>query len=232
MNTPVDAIAGDLTAPDFHLPTWAQDRLWIALWDRDRGPEHVLASAAATGPRGAFRLDLDADAQAALCLTGYRPAPQHVVSVGWGQSRDPVLANLPWPADWAARKRLDLGWDGQVTLIGHVEQIHYQEAGGLLLAVLELSGYAAPVTYCRLPPLPASGKDRHGLDADRRLDDAPEQVAYVLLDAESPLATVALDALVSSLRVVCIAGLGPQEGDWHAVVTLPLLLEALTIVGP
>ncbi len=232
MTTSVYAIAGDLTAPDFRLPAWAQDRLWIALWDRDQGPEHVLTSVRTTGPRGAFRLDLDTDAQAALSLTGYRPAPQHIVSVGWGQSRDPVLANLPWPADWAAHKRLDLRWNGQVTLIGHVEQIHYQEAGGLLLAALELSGYAAPITYRRLLPLPASGADRHGLDADRRLDDAPEQVAYVLLDAESPLATVALDALVSSLRVVCVASLGPQEGDWHAVIDLPLLLEALSIVGP
>ncbi len=232
MITPPHAIAGDLTAPDFPLPAWAQGRLSIALWDRDQGPERALACATATGPHGAFRLDLDAAAQAALSLTGYRPAPQHVVSVGWGQARDPVLANLPWPADWAARKRLNLAWDGQVTLIGHVEQIHYQEAGGLLLAALELSGYAAPITYRRLPPLPASSADRHGLDADRRLDDAPEQVAYVLLDAESPLATVALDALVSSLRVVCVASLGPQEGGWHAVVDLPLLLDALTIVGP
>lgn len=232
MTTPAYAIAGDLTAPDFRLPAWAQDRLWIALWDRDQGPERALACAAATGPRGAFCLNLDADAQAMLSLTGYRPAPQHVVSVGWGEARDPLLVNLPWPADWAARKRLDLNWDGQVTLIGHVEQIHYQETGGLLLAALELSGYAAPITYRRLPPLPAAGADRHGLDADRRLDDAPEQVAYVLLDAESPLATVALDALVSSLRVVCVAGLGPQEGAWHAIVTPPLLLEALSIVGP
>ncbi len=233
MTSPLHTLTGRLTAPDVALPAWAQAGLYLALWDRHEGPESIIARTSVVGPRGVFRLELSDEATSRLAAVGPGEGQRGLVTVGWGEALDPALAILPWPEDGACREPVDLGWDGTVTLIGYVEQLHFQEVGGVPLAILELSGYPAPFTYRRLPPLPlpASG-DRHGLHADRRLDDAREQVAYLLADAESPLTTAALDALVSSLRVVGVASLGVQEARWHAIVNVPLVLDALTLIGP
>ena len=215
-------ITGRLTAPGFSLPEWARGHLYGSRRERDRVPAGTLLSFAVTGADGAFQIpanDVRSDTAA-------------LAAVGWGEALNPVLANFFLPEDWAARDSLDLGWDGRVTAIGFVEQMHWQQVGELPLAVLELVGYAVPPTYRRLPslPLPPIG-DRHGLHADHP-DNITEQVYYLLADAESPLATAAQDALVSSLRVVCTASLGTQEARWHEIVNLPLVLDALTLIGP
>ncbi len=229
----IRTLAGRLTAPDVTLPDWAVDHLHLALWDRDHGPESAFLHAPLHGPTGAFSLALDEESTLKLAMIGHRAGAQHVASIGWGKARDPILAHLPWPKDWPDKKTVTLGWNGWVMLIGYVEQIHIQEIGGLPLAVLEFCGRAAPITYRRLPPLPQSADgDRHGLHTDRHLEDSPEQVAYLLADAESPLAAAAQDALVSSLQVVCVASLGAQDARWHEVVNVPLLLDALTLIGP
>ncbi len=226
MTTP-HHLTGQLTMPDYALPRWAQDRLALALWDRDTGPEPPLSSGPVSGPHGAFDLPLPAAAAQQMALGGLREGPQQLITVGWGAERDPALAELPWRADGA------LGWDGRVTLIGYVEQLHLLEWGALPLAVLEVVGHVAPFTYRRLPalPLPPTG-DRHGLHTDRHLHDAPEHVYYLLADADSPLAALAQDALVSSLQIVALAGLGEQEAYWHELVSLPLVLDSLTLIGP
>ena len=99
--------------------------------------------------------------------------------------------------------------------------------------MLEVVGRAVPYTYQRLPdlPRPALG-DRHGLHEDRHLEDTDEQVYYILADAESPLAAVAQDALVSGLRVVCTTSLGEHEAGWHEFVNIPLVLEQITLIAP
>lgn len=224
-------LTGHLTAPDQPLPAWAIERLHLALWDRDSGPETPLAAAPTSGPRGKFTLDLSDEAALRLALGGHREGPQQAVSIGWGAALDPVLAVLPWPPDAAQRAALD--WTGQVSLIGYVEQLHLQEFGGLALVVLELVGRPTPLTYDRLPalPLPPLG-DRHGLHVDRHLEDSLEHVYYLLAEAETPLAALAQDALVSSLQVAAVASLGEQEGGWHEVVNLPLILDALTLIAP
>ena len=222
-----ERLTGHLTPPDNPLPAWAQDHLSLTLWDRDAGPEAPLVSGPLTGPHGAFDLPLDEGAAQQMALGGLREGPQQLVSIGWGEACDPVLAVLPW------RTGGQLGWQGELTLIGYVEQLHLIEWGGLPLLVLELVGHAAPYTYQRLPPLPLpSTGDRHGLHTDRHLHDTPEGVYYALADAESPLAALAQDALVSSLQVVAELSLGEQEAGWHELVNLPLVLDSLTLVGP
>lgn len=220
-------LTGQLTAPDYALPAWAQDHLTLALWDRDAGPEQPLVSGPASGPHGAFDLPLSDAAAQQMALGGLREGPQQVVSVGWGADRDPGLVELPWRADGR------LGWDGCVTLLGYVEQLHLLEWDELPLAVLEVVGHVAPFTYRRLPPLPlpATG-DRHSLHTDRHLHDTPEHACYLLADADSPLAALAQDALVSSLQVVALASLGEQAAGWHELVSLPLVLDSLTLIGP
>jgi hypothetical protein len=233
MTDPARILAGTLVPADLPVPPWARDHLWIALWDRDQGPDQVIARTQVTGPEGAFRFALGAGQLTDLALTGHRPGPHHLVSLGWGEALAPLLTCLPWPEDWAERERLDLCWDHRAAQIGFVEQMHCLEVGTLPVAVLELAGYPLPFTYRRLPPLPlpASG-DRHGLHTDRRLDDAEEQITYFLVGAESPLASIAQDALVSQLRVVAVGSLGRQSASWHDLVNLPLVLEELTLIAP
>ena len=128
---------------------------------------------------------------------------------------------------------MQLDWQGEVALRGYVEQLHILEVGGLPLAILELVGQSLPHTYDRLPPLPQPAlDDRHGLHTDRHLDDSPEHVYYLLADAESPLAAVAQDALVSSLRVTCFASLGEDAGGWDELINLPLILDSITLLAP
>ncbi len=226
-------VTGLLAAPGFALPEWAQGRLHLAVWDRSQGPERPILHGPVSGPEGAFRLELrpeDLPRLAAAASGGH--GPQHLATVGWGASLNPALAHLLWPEEWAERDWLNLGWQGQVTLVGYVEQMHLQEVGGLHLAILELVGHAAPPSYRRLPPLPLPpAGDRHGPGDDRSPGGAPDQVYYLLAEVESPLAAAAQDALVSNLRVVCLAGLGAQEAYWHEVVNVPLVLEALTLVA-
>ena len=231
MSASPTTLTGRLAAPDSPLPAWAVDRLHLALWDRDAGPDAPLAVAPASGPRGDFRLALNEDAALRLVLGGHREGPQQAVSLGWGEALDPVLAILPWPL--GAEQNVVLDWTGQVSLIGYVEQFHLQEFGGLALIVLELVGRPVPLTYGRLPdlPLPPLG-DRHGLHVDRHLEDTPEHVYYLLVEAETPLAALAQDALVSSLQVAAVASLGDEEGGWHEAVNLPLILDALTLISP
>ncbi len=224
-------LTGRLTAPDYRLPTWATDRLHLVLWDRDSGPEAPLAHAPARGPHGEFRFALTPDAALTMALTGPRQGPRQVVSVGWGDSLDPILAELSWPTDYGPATAL--GWRGEVSLIGYVEQLHAQEMGELGLAVLELAAHVTPITYRRLPPLPLPGLgDRHGLHVDRPLEDRPEQVYYALAEVESPLVTLAQDALISNLKVVCVASLGEDEGRWDEVVNVPLLVEGISLLAP
>lgn len=215
-------ITGRLTAPDFALPEWAQGHLYVGLRQREPDPAGTLLSLPMTGANGTFQIPADDMGKDTVAL----------VAVGWGEALNPVLANFFLPEDRAAQDSLDLGWDGSVTVIGYVEQMHWQQVGELPLAVMELVGYAVPPTYRRLPPLPLPAiGDRHGLHTDHP-DNVTEQVYYLLTDAESPLAAAAQDALVSSLRVVCTASLGTQEARWYEIVNLPLVLDALTLIGP
>lgn len=225
-------IRGSIFSQQIALPAWAQDQLHMTLWDRDEGPDCVILRSALEGPTGTFAFSADADAALKLAMLGHRTGPQHIVSVGWQSNLDPVLAHLPWPRVFSDES-VTLNWDQQVSLIGYMEQIHMQEIGGLPLVVIEMAARAVPYTYRRLPPLPQSVvEDRHGLHADRSLEDCPEQIYYVLADAESSLAAVTQDALVSNLMVMCVTTLGPQEGCWHEIVNVPLLLEKITIIAP
>ncbi|NPV65733.1 MAG: hypothetical protein HPY64_01155 [Anaerolineae bacterium] len=207
-----------LTTPSYTLPAWAVNQLSLIVWNRDAGPQTPLLRATPQGPTGRCDLNVPANSGDSARL---------VATVGWGASLEPVLVHLPWK--WGGR----LDWDGTTTLIGYVEQLHLQEWAGLPLLVLELVGHVAPVTYRRLPPLPVPALgDRHGLHTDRPLEDSPEQIYYLLAEAESPLATLAQDALVSSLRVVAVTSLGAQKAGWHNLVNLPLVLDGLTLIGP
>jgi hypothetical protein len=50
--------------------------------------------------------------------------------------------------------------------------------------------------------------------------------------ADSIYAEYLHHAMVSELAVDCLAAFGPEEGRWHEIVGLPLLVEAVTLLAP
>ena len=50
--------------------------------------------------------------------------------------------------------------------------------------------------------------------------------------AESNLAALAQDALVSGLAVDAYTALANDANGWHEIVGLPLLLDTLTLLAP
>ena len=102
MSASPTTLTGRLAAPDSPLPAWAVDRLHLALWDRDAGPDAPLAVAPASGPRGDFRLALNEDAALRLALGGHREGPQQAVSLGWGKRWTPSWPCCP--GRWARSK--------------------------------------------------------------------------------------------------------------------------------
>ena len=64
-------VEGTLVPPDFPIPSWARDDLWIALWDRDHGLAQPIATTQVNGAQGTFQIALDQQGALDLALTGH-----------------------------------------------------------------------------------------------------------------------------------------------------------------
>jgi hypothetical protein len=166
-------------------------------------------AAPAAGPLGKFSLDeLNGD----LRLT-------------WGVAGGPSLAVWSAPAS-----RLD--WQGEVAVSGFVERLHVLEQHGLELVIAEIEGDRLPAGYSALPTLeqmrcaPFSRRDAPEMSAAR------EHTYTLIMLADSVHAEYIHHAMVSELAVDCFASLGPQDGHWHEIVGLPLLVESLSLLAP
>jgi hypothetical protein len=89
-----------------------------------------------------------------------------------------------------------------------------------------------PADYRRVPAL----ADSQAGDVQRRDDadlGATRAFTYTMLAlADSVCAEYLHHAMVSELAVDCFVTLGPQEGRWHEIMGLPLLIEALSLLAP
>lgn len=124
-----------------------------------------------------------------------------------------------------------LTWDGIVRLGGFVDRSHILEFHGLGLMVIELMGSIyAPADFPTLP----SVKDLQAGVYKR--EDAqypePEHWYSLLIDLDSPFADFLHHALVNGNAVDCTASLGKDDGGWHELVGLPLIVESLTLLSP
>jgi hypothetical protein len=168
-------------------------------------------AAQASGPRGTFALD-DSGGDIALA---------------WGTANGPALARwLPMPAGAV------LDWTGSVGIGGFVERLHVLETHGLDVLIAEIEGDVLPAAYRRVPTLAdyQAGNLQPRADADVGTTRA---FTYTLLAlADSVFAEYLHHAMVSELAVDCFATLGPQEGRWHEIMGLPLLIEALSLLAP
>jgi len=201
-------IEGTLVANDspWRIPPYARTMLWV------QQGEHA---AQAQGERGAFSLP-----------AGDRRAP---ITLVWGAAGGPPLAIWPPPE---ARAPYVAGWEGTARIGGFVERLHVQESHALELVIAEIDGAPLAPDYHRLPGL----ADMRAAPF-RRLPEpdlaTPTRYSYfVLAPVDSVLAEYLHHAMVSELAVNCFAALGSQEGDWHTLVGMPLLLESLTLLAP
>ncbi|MEP7289232.1 MAG: hypothetical protein ABI947_26065 [Chloroflexota bacterium] len=148
-----------------------------------------------------------------------------LVRLVWGTPDGPPLAF------WENSERHNLQWDGRVKVGGFVERLHALEVGGIEVVIIEVIGGVFSADHVGLPSL---NDMRHGVFA-RPSDSEPlgDRQAYPLIIlAESNLAGLAQDALVSGLAVDAYGSLANEASSWHELVGLPLLLDSLTLLAP
>lgn len=167
-------------------------------------------SAAAQGPQGSYLLD---------------HPPEGALRVTWGAADGPTLAF------WPDAEQAHLRWDGRVKVGGFIERLHARELGGLEVIIIEVVGGPFAADHVGLPSL---NDMKHGIFA-RPSDTEPfgqgQSYPFIIL-AESNLAGLAQDALVSGLAVDAYGSLASEAGGWHELVGLPLLLDSLTLLAP
>jgi hypothetical protein len=124
-----------------------------------------------------------------------------------------------------------LVWDGLVRLGGFVDRSHILEFHGLGVMVVELMG--SIYSPSQFPTLPSLEDLKNG---PYQREDAqypePEHWYSLLIDLDSPFADFLHHALVNGNAIDCTASLGDDEGGWHELVGLPLLVESLTLLAP
>jgi hypothetical protein len=151
--------------------------------------------------------------------------PEGVIRLTYGGANGPTLAY--WDIeDWPAAR-----WDGRVKIGGFIERLHAREVGGLEVVIAEVVGGPLPSNHVGLPSL----DDMRGGSFARPSDIEPlinDQAYPFIILAESNLAALAQDALVSGIAVDAYGELAADQGQWHEIVGLPLLMDSLTILAP
>jgi len=151
--------------------------------------------------------------------------PDSDVRITWGAPDGPILA---W---WRYAGEPTVWWDGRVKVGGYIERLHAGETGGLEYVVAEVVGGPFFMDHVGLPSLHdmRGGTFARPADAEPLVDD---QVYPLIMLAESNLAALAQDALVSGLAVDAYTALASDANGWHEIVGLPLLLDTLTLLAP
>ncbi len=206
------AIEGALVASNsaWRIPPYAQTMLWV---------QQGAHAAQAHGERGVFALSARGDST---------DASREPLTLAWGAPGGPPLAI--WPAPETAP--FVGGWQGAAHIGGFVERLHVLEAHDLELVIAEIEGALLPPDYPRLPGLEQMRAAPFRRLPEPDLPAGARHTYFVLAPVESALADYLHHAMVSELAVNCRAALGPQAGEWHALVGLPLLLDSLTLLAP
>lgn len=200
-----DELTGQLTAENWRIPEYALDSFWL---------ETESETLQTAGAVGLFELT----------------APAQQLTLRWGGEQGPALAHFSWQPD-------NLGWEGQVSIGGFIDAIHLttlERSEEMGVAVLFVGGQPLrsgqrpyPDTHMRMrTPYPVPSFE------DGILDSVPESVSMWLAPEDSPLVTLAHDAMMNKLRVYCFGHLAPPAGGWHWHFALPLLLESVTLFAP
>ncbi len=187
---------------DFRIPSYAQDMLYL-----------VSAGTATQVEGGHGHFSLEA-------------APEFPLRLVWGGPNGPIVAvwqSIPDPTK--------LDWDGRVRIGGFIERLHARELGGLEIVIAEVVGGSFPVDHVGLPSLDEMRRGIYARPSDKEPLDQDQSYPFIIL-AESNLASLVQDALISGIAVDAYGALASEAGRWHEVVGLPLLLDTLTLLAP
>ncbi len=200
-----DELSGQLAAQGWRIPRYAQNALYL---DSDSG------AAVVEGASGLFTLS----------------APSEKLVLRWGHADGPALAALKWAID-------SLAWDGTVVLGGYVDAVHLMtvdEDEGEFVAVIHFGGQPLhPHTPLYTPAAQRRTASYARPDFYAWVDDTIVESSTTWLAAEdSPLLTLAQDAMLNKLRVVFIGRLMEDGSDWDKFLALPLKLESIVLVAP
>ncbi|MBZ0301824.1 MAG: hypothetical protein K8J31_18900 [Anaerolineae bacterium] len=199
-----DELSGQLVASHWRIPEYALDSLWL---------ETESEALQTTGATGLFELTV--------------PAP--MLTLRWGGDSGPALARFRWQAD-------NLGWDGSARIGGYVDALHLTslERSELAVAVLTIGGQPLRPGAVVYPDMHARNRVPYPVPSfeDGLADDVAEDVTTWLAPEDSPLMTLAQDALMNKLRVYCFGHLAAAAGGWHWHFGLPILLESITLFAP
>ncbi len=146
--------------------------------------------------------------------------------LNWGTPNGPTL--VFWENGVSSR---DLHWEGRVKIGGFVERLHALEIGGLEVVIIEVGGGPLATDHIGLPSLADMQRGIFARPSDVEPLDNDRAYPFIIL-AESNLAALAQDALVSGIAVDVDGTLAEEAGKWHEIVGLPLLLESLTLLAP
>lgn len=196
-----DELSGQLTGADYALPDYAQNSLWI---------QTETDSIQVEGAHGLFELSTPA---------------QHLY-LRWGHADGPVLARLRWQAD-------SLEWDGRVRIGGGVESLHLSEIGDTELVIATVYVIGQPLMPSAQAYASTAQRHRSDYQAPAFLDDVDTDVAESfttwLVAEDSPLLTMAQDAMMNKHRLWLHGKLSEQGSGWDTLFALPLLLDGLTL---
>jgi hypothetical protein len=200
-----DELSGQLAVKGWRIPQYAQNSLYL---------ETESATVKAEGQSGLFTL----------------PAPASQITVRWGHEEGAALASLPWRVD-------SLEWDGEVNIGGYVDAVHLMtidEAEGEFAAVICLGGQPVHRGAALYPAAASRTKSAYTHpDFYAMIDDSVLETNTTWLAAEdSPLLTLAQDAMLNKLRVIFSGRLSPDGAGWDKLLALPLRLESVTLFTP
>jgi hypothetical protein len=201
-----DELSGQLVGEHWRIPEYALDWLWL---------ETESETLQTAGAVGLFELTV----------------PTRALTLRWGGERGPALAHFRWQPD-----RLD--WDGSVQIGGFVDALHLTTLdhgeSDLAVAVLSIGGQPLKPGYQPYPNMHARAEVPYPVPTfdDALADHIAEDVTTWLAPDDSPLMTLAQDAMMNKLRVHCFGHLAPAAGGWHWHFGLPIVLEALTLFAP
>jgi hypothetical protein len=199
-----DELSGQLTAEYWRIPEYAVDSLWL---------ETESETLQTAGAAGLFELTV----------------PAQALTLRWGGERGPALARLGWQVD-------NLQWDGSVRIGGFVDALHMTtlERDEMALTVLFMGGQPLKPKSRPYPDMHARAQVPYAVPSfeDGIADEVPEDVTTWLAPEDSPLVTMAQDAMMNKLRIYCFGHIAPAVGGWHWHFGLPILLESITLFAP
>ncbi len=170
------------------------------------------------------RLWLTTDAEATPLQGPYGKfelmAPAGELTLRWGGEDGPALAHLPWRTD-------SLDWDGEVRIGGFVDAMTITTLPSTPHPIVVMLVGGQPIKErANFYPGPNAAVPYSPPNFEASLATVDETTTIWLAPLDSPLVTLAENALLNKLGVWLTGQLADEGSVWAQHVGLPLLLES------